>query len=625
MAWISGLLVALILLVYEPVRRHEFVNFDDAQYVSGNPMVTAGLSWRGAAWAFTTSHAGNWHPLTWLCHMLDVDLFGLDPGAHHLVNVALHLTNTLLLFGLLLFMTGALGPSAFVAAMFGVHPLHVESVAWVAERKDVLSTCFGFLALWCYAGYVRRPGVARFAALLFLFALALLAKPMWVTLPFVLLLLDAWPLGRLGRGPIRSLVIEKLPLLALSVTSSIVTIVVQRQAGAIRGLEALRLLRRIGNACVAYVVYVIQTLFPADLAPIYPYPAPHPLATLAAGAALLGLSIGAWRARQRKPYLFVGWAWYLGTLVPVIGLVQVGSQPWADRYTYLPMVGLLIILAWGIPEMLRTWRHRDVALTASAALAIVASAFASHTQVQHWRTSVALWQHALAVTTDNARAQHNLAHAFALQGRAGEAVPHYLEALRLNPGSAETHNNLGHAYAELGEQDEAIPHYVEAIRLQPDYAAPHKNLGRALASQGKTSEAIPHYREGLRWDPDDAGTLNALGVALAKEGKPEEAIDRYRAAARLDPDFVDARANLGRALAGQGRAEEALRELREALRLRPNEADFHYDVAVLLHRTGQSRDAIRELEAAIALDPNHEPARQALLALRNAMPDAARK
>lgn len=656
--WIYVLLAALVVLVYAPVRDYEFINVDDAQYVSGNPMVAKGLTRTGAVWALTTGEAGNWHPLTWLSHMLDVQLFGPNPGAHHLVNAALHLANTLLLFAALFRMTGAPGSSAFVAAVFGTHPLHVESVAWIAERKDVLSTFFGFLALWGYAGYVRRPGALRHGAVCLLFTLALMAKPMWVTFPFLLLLLDSWPLDRRETGW-RTRFVEKLPLFWLSVASSVVTVLAQQRAGALRGLEALPFARRAANACLAYLFYLLKTLLPLNLAAIYPYPEANAGMTLAAFAALVLVSIGVWRARRRHPYLLVGWLWTLGTLVPVIGLVQVGSQPWADRYSYLPMVGLLIMAAWGIPAAISSRAHGRAVLSVAAPLAIVACAFTARSQVAHWRTSVSLWEHALAVTTGNARAHHNLAHALALRARVNEAVPHYLEALRLSPAAAETHNNLGHAYAELGRRDEAIAHYNEALRLSPDYpearnnfgvalldqgktddairefreaartaprtAGPHKNLGLALSAQDRSTEAIPHLLEAVRLDPDDARTLNALGVALAQGGKLDEAIERYRAASLLDPGFVDARVNLGRALAEEGRTGEALVELQAALRLNPGEADFHYDVAVLLHRIGRSADALPEFEAALALDPRHEPARRALEALRAARRVGARE
>jgi tetratricopeptide (TPR) repeat protein len=634
------------------------VNFDDPQYVGDNRSLTRGLTWQGVSWAFTTRHAGNWHPLTWLSHMLDVRLFGLDAGAHHLTSVALHVANTLLLFGLLHAMTGALVRSAFVAALFAVHPLHVESVAWVAERKDVLSALFFFLTLWAYVAYVRKQRPARYVLVLGLFALGLMAKPMLVTLPFVLLLLDYWPLARAQEPSARRrLILEKLPLLGLAVASSVVTFVVQRQAGAVKALDALPLDRRLANAVVAYVAYVGETLWPARLAAIYPYPASLP-GWWVAGATLvlIGASVWAIRAAPRHPYLCVGWLWYLGTLVPVIGLVQVGSQPMADRYTYIPLVGLFILIAWGIPDLLSGWPHLRPALGAAAALAIFACTIVARRQVEHWSSSVEVWQHALAVTRENYRAENNLAHALAKLGRTGEAIPHYAEALRIKPDFAEAHNNLGAALADRGRMDEAIDHYSEAVRLLPDYvearnnlavaltaegrhdeavrhfsealrldptlATSHNNLGVALAKQGRLEEAIRHFSEALRLDPDYAEARrnlavahNGLGAALADQGQLDEAIAQYSESKHLDPDRVDAHSNLAAALAARGRADEAIRELLEALRLAPGDADLHYDLGVMLARTGRRAEALGQFEAALSADPAHEPARRALAAL----------
>ena len=439
--------------MYAPVRHHEFVNFDDSQYVSQNPEVTGGLNGRAVSWALTTGHAGNWHPLTWLSHLLDVELFGLDPGRHHLTSVALHLANTLLLFGLLFRMTGALFRSAFVAALFALHPLHVESVAWIAERKDVLSALFFLLTLSAHLAYVRRPGWSRYVLVVVLFALGLMAKPMLVTLPFVLLLLDFWPLGRAAAPSAwRRLIVEKLPLLALAIASSLVTLLVQQRAGAIKGLDLLPLSRRLATAVLACVWYAAKVVWPTHLAALYPYPAPVPSwQALGALAVLAAVSLIVLRAAPRQPYLPVGWFWFIGTLVPVLGLVQVGSQPWADRYTYIPVIGLFIVVAWGAVDLLAGWRHRHVLLAGAAALVLVACAIAARRQVGYWRSSVVLWEHALEVTTANHRAESNLAHALAGQRRLEEAVAHYSAALRIKPDFAEAHNNLGLALAEQGQ------------------------------------------------------------------------------------------------------------------------------------------------------------------------------
>ena len=581
--WVRLALIAANLIVYASVWHHGFVNYDDDDYVTANPVVLRGLTWHGVAWAFTTEHAVNWHPLTWLSHMLDVQLFGLDPGPHHLTNLLFHIANTLLLFGLLHRMTGALGRSAFVAGLFAVHPLHVESVAWVAERKDVLSTLFWMLTLWAYVEYVKRPDLRRsdlrrYGAVLLFFALGLMAKQMLVTLPFVLLLLDFWPLGRvvIGPNPARGralsrdgwatairLVWEKLPLLALSIASSVATFVIHQRGGAVIILSAIPLKLRVENALVSYVAYIGKMLWPARLAVFYPYPQSLP-AWLVAGAflALVGISLAVIRAGPRHPYLPVGWFWYLGTLVPVIGLIQVGDQAMADRYTYIPLIGLFIIVAWGVPDLLLRWPLRRIvlpspfltriALPAAASAVILACAITAKGQFQYWEDSTTLWTHALAVTTRNNIAHNNLGASLADQGKTDEAIAHYSEALRIKSDYADAHNNLGVALADEGKLDEAIAHYFEALRIRPDYADAHSNLGIALANEGKLDEAIAQFAEALRINPDSAKAHNNLGVALASQGKLDEAIAHFNEALRINPDYADAHKNLGVALVQQG-------------------------------------------------------------------------
>jgi len=572
--------------VYAPVRQHGFVNLDDAQYVSDNPAVSGGLSGRGVSWAFTTRHAGNWHPLTWLSHMLDVELYGMNAGPHHLTSLLVHVANAVLLFGLLHRMTGALFRSAFVAALFALHPLHVESVAWVAERKDVLSTLFFLLTIRAYLAYVRRPRPSRYALVLVLFALGLMAKPMLVTLPFVLLLLDYWPLGR---APSRRLVVEKLPMLALALASSIVTFLVQQRAGAVKGLDALPLDHRLANAVMAYAAYIGKMLWPAQLAAIYPYPASRP-GWLVAGAAagLIAVTVLTLRAARRHPYLPVGWLWYLGTLVPVIGLVQVGSQPMADRYTYVPLIGLFLIAAWGIPDLLARWPHRDLALGVAAGLVILGCTVAARGQVTHWRSSIALWQHALQVTTENPRAHNNLGHALARDGRGSEAIARYTEALRIKPDYAEAHNNLGFTLAEQGRASEAMGHYYEALRVLPDYVEAHNNLGVALAGEGNADGAIQHLSDAVRIEPGRAEAHNNLGAVLAGQGRLEDAIRHLAVAVELRPGYADAQRNLAMA---------------------------HYEWAVTLAEQGRTSEAVGHLESVLKLDPSHEQASGALRSL----------
>jgi tetratricopeptide (TPR) repeat protein len=583
--WVYLALIAGNLIVYASLGHHGFVSFDDGDYVSENPIVAQGLTWHGVSWALTTGHASNWHPLTWLSHMLDVQLYGLNPGLHHLTNLLFHIANTLLLFGLLHRMTRALGRSAFVAGLFAVHPLHVESVAWVAERKDVLSTMFGLLALWAYVAFARRPGPYRYLLVLLLFALGLMAKPMLVTLPFVMLLLDFWPLGRLAlapnpavrSGPFRSwlalgvLVREKLPLLALAVASSFVTFIVQRRGGAVMGLDAIPLNLRAANALVSYVAYIGKMLWPARLAVFYPYVRSLPEWWVAlACLGLVAVSVAVLWMGPRHPYLPVGWFWYLGTLVPVIGLVQVGSQPIADRYTYVPLIGLFIIVAWGVPDLLIRWPLGRLALPAAASLVISACAITAWAQLQTWDSSTALWAHALEVTTGNNLAYNNLGNALAKQGKFNDAIAQYSEALRIKPDYAFAHNNLGRVLANQGRVNEAIEHYSEALRIEPDYADAHNNLGIVLAGQGKLDEAIAQYSMAFRTKPDFADAHNNLGIALAKVGRADAAILEFLEAVRIKPDYPEAHNNLGVVLASRGRVNEAISQYSEALRIKPD-------------------------------------------------------
>jgi tetratricopeptide (TPR) repeat protein len=596
--WVSLGLIAVNLIVYASVWHHEFVDYDDRAYVTENAVVSGGLTWHGVAWAFTTGDEANWHPLTWLSHMLDVQLYGLSPGPHHLTNLLFHIASTLLLFGLLHRMTGALGRSAFVAGLFAVHPLHVESVAWVAERKDVLSTLFWMLALWAYVEYVRRPQLLRYLLVLLFFALGLMAKPMLVTLPFVLLLLDFWPLGRVALGPNpedrvpprngRStpghLVWEKIPLLALSIVSSVVTLIVQRRGRAVIGLDAIPLKLRVANALVSSVAYIGKMLWPTRLAVLYPYARSLP-GWWVAGAlvGLMGVSVAVIWAGRRHPYLPVGWLWYLGTLVPVIGLVQVGHQAMADRYTYVPLIGLFVIVAWGVPDLLVRCRLRRIALPA-AGLVILGYAITARGQLQYWENSTALWTHALEVTTGNYIAHNNIGLILARQGRNDEAICEFLEVLWINPDYAEAHNSLGIILAGQGKLDEAIAHYSEALRIKPDYAEAYNNLGIALARLGRTGEAIDELSEALRINPDLVEAHNNLGIALATQGKLDEAIAHYTEALRIKPDYAEAHNNLGVALAREGRTGEAINELSEALRIKPDYQEARHSLEDLTSR-----------------------------------------
>jgi len=495
------LLVVAVLLLFARTGRFSFVVYDDDQYLTGNPRVQSGLSAEGVAWAFTTTHAANWHPLTWLSHMLDVELFGMDPGAHHRVNVAFHAANTLLLFLVLLRMTAAPGRSAFVAALFAVHPLHVESVAWVAERKDLLCAFFWFLALGAYARYAARPVLKRYLPVLLLFALALLSKPMAVTLPFVFLLLDFWPLGRASSpAGILRLLPEKIPLFVLTAASCAVTLVAQQQGGALAPLRALAPGVRLAHALVAYAAYLGKTLWPASLAVFYPHPGIAPPAWKVAGAILLLAALSAlavWR-RDRSPWILTGWLWFLGTLVPVIGLVQVGEQAIADRYTYLPLVGIFLALAWELPEIARRCNLPGRALQAGAVLVLLPLAVASWVQTGYWKNGETLFEHTLRASPENWLAEVTLGAFREEEGKIDEAIAHYRNGLRLKPDFPFGHNNLGAILMRRGQVEEAIPHFREAVRILPDYLEAQYNLANALSRTGRHDEARIHFREVLR-------------------------------------------------------------------------------------------------------------------------------
>ena len=573
-------LIALNLAVFAPVRHYDFVQLDDPTQVSENANVAGGLTWAGVRWAFTTAHAGYWMPLVWLSHMADVQLYGMNAGPHHVTNLLLHIASTLLLFGLLWRITGAVGRSAFVAALFAVHPLHVESVAWITERKDVLSTLFWMLTMWAYVAYVRRPGWTRYLLAAVSFALGLMAKPMLVTLPFVLLLLDVWPLGRLrrreaggsrreagggrrkasaglkprptaeerapgrpapvGQGfSLAALVLEKLPLIALAVVAGIVAFITQQQAGAVSNLQVYSPGLRVGNALVSYVAYIGKMFWPARLAVLYPFPDSIPAASVAGAIALLAVvSFVVLRLAARRPYLAVGWLWYLVTLLPAIGVVQVGVQAMADRFTYVPLVGLFIVIAWSVPDALAARSvARRVAVPVVAVLVVLACAWTARAQVAYWKDSVTLWTRTTELTLDMDayHAHMSLGTVLRDRGRFDEAAGHFSEAARLNPDSAESHNDLATVLQRQGKVDQAIVHYREALRLQPALAEVHNNLGAVLAGQGRFDEAIVHFSE----------------------------------AAHLKPDLEIAHVNLALAFARTGRAQDALREFNEVLRINP--------------------------------------------------------
>lgn len=620
----AGLLAAT-LAVYYPVLGHEFVNYDDDLYITRNAALRAGLSGEGLRWALTTAHGANWFPLTWLSWLADYEVFGVRAAGFLSTNVLLHVLSAVALFLALSRVTGKRGRSAFVAAVFALHPLHVESVAWASARKDVLSGVFFMLVLTAYAGYARARSLVRYLAVAGALALGLMAKPMLVTAPFVLLLLDLWPLGRLqdasGRlsAPrVRRAVVEKVPLLALAAASAVVTYLVQRAGGAVEAGEVFSWPARLANAVVSYVAYLRQTFWPVGLAVFYPHPGDSLSAATALGAlALLTLVtvalVRGWRAR---PELAVGWLWYLGTLVPVIGLVQVGQQARADRYTYLPLVGLAVVVAWGLcGPLARLGRYVPAAIGGAVlvALAVVAAA-----QVRVWRDSRALFEHALRVTGENAVARLNLGLALLDDGRMGEAEGHLREAVRLHPGSAEGRGALAEVRARQGRAQDARAEFTAALRLDPGLSRVHNGYGRFLAEQGEPGQAMVHLREAVALDPAYAEPYNNLGAIRLAQGAAAEALEYFRKAVALEPAYAEAHANWGRALLLRGEAREAAERFRIASGLRPQDAELLRSWGLALARAGDLENAVARLREALARQPDDGLAHAGLaLALAN--------
>jgi tetratricopeptide (TPR) repeat protein len=618
---ISIVLGGLTLALYAQVRGHAFLDFDDATYVVRNGAIRAGLTTASLFWAFTTSYAGNWHPLTWVSHMLDVQFHGMDAGWHHLSNLFIHVLTTIILFRVLARLTKSVGASAFVAALFALHPLHVESVAWVAERKDVLSGLWWVIAVGAYAAYARDQRLWRYGAVVVAFGLALLSKPMAVTLPFALLLLDIWPLARWrgvdgGVASAAALVREKIPLFLMAAASAVITFVAQRQAGAVQSFDAFPFLRRIANVPVAYVHYLFTTFCPVDLAVLYPYPPSIPIWQAGSAAALLVI-VTAWALRSlgTRPYVIVGWLWFLGTLVPVIGIVQVGSQPYADRYMYIPAIGLFIIVAW---EAARFTAARPVWrpwLAAIGALIVLASAAVTYRQIAYWKNDVTLWERDVAVTVDNYRGHTNLGFALAQAGSRERALAAYREALRLNPKSPKTHNYLGLLFADMGDHDRAAGEFEAALALLPQFAEARNNLGLTRLAQDRLDDAIIEFDRAVQMNPAFGEAHNNLGSASAQQGNLVRAIIEFEAAVRFQPGVAEPHANLAAALVDSGRPREALPHFETAIQLGGDPVRIHYAWAGALASLGDVTGAIAHLTTVLKTDPAHAEARQALRTL----------
>ncbi|HET6488568.1 MAG TPA: tetratricopeptide repeat protein [Syntrophales bacterium] len=644
-------LVLLTAAVYGQVIHHEFISYDDPIYVSENLVIQDGLTWKGFLRAFTSLAAANWHPLTWLSHMLDFQLFGMKPGLHHLVSVFLHVLNTVLLFLVLRQTTGALWRSAFVAALFALHPLHVESVAWAAERKDVLSTLFWILTMWAYARYARKPGIPGYIPVLLFFALGLLAKPMLVTLPLVLILFDYWPLGRMRwkqekpatpatspsitsekrskkrrrqpqepAKPARSadgiqwslvlpLLYEKIPLLVLSAASSLVTIYAQQKGGAVAAISSLPMSQRIANALVSYAAYLWKMLWPFGLAIFYPMESWSAAVVLASAALLLALTFAAVRGSGRYPYLLVGWLWYLVTLLPVIGIIKVGEAAMADRYTYVTLIGPFIALTWGACDLSQKLRLPRAALFAASALVTACLLVLTYIQVGQWKDSITLFRHAASVTDRNYVAQNSLAIEYINQKKYAEALPHLQAALEINPRSAEVIVNLGIIDYQEGKYDEAIQKVNRALALKPESYLAQEWLGKIYLAKGDADKAMVHFNLALRTASDSDPTSGSM---LILQNRLDEALRYTLQAIETQPRNEKLYNNAGYILIRQGKIDEAISQFREAVRIAPGYAKAHSNLGAALMQRNQIDEAIQHFETALRLEPGNQSARENL-------------
>ena len=598
-------LTAITFAVFGQTRSYEFVNYDDDAYVYENPVVQKGLTGEGFRWALTHGGIGHWHPLTWLSHMLDCQLYGLNAGGHHLTNVLLHTAAAILLFLVLRQMTGAVWRSAFVAAVFAIHPLRAESVAWVAERKDVLSAFFFMLTLGAYVGYVRHPSSkARYGAVVLLFALGLLSKNMLVTTPFVLLLLDYWPLNRFASFTPRAfgrLVAEKIPLFLLTVGSCVVTALVHEKTTDAQLPAGLRM----GNAAVSYVTYIWQMIHPSGLACLYPNPTKSlPLWQVGGALAMLLVISGVvWASRKTHPYLVCGWLWYLGMMIPVIGIVQISFYAHADRYTYLPQIGLYLLLTWAAADLCVGRRHRHWILGGLAMVILMTLIFCARIQTACWRNSQTLWTHALACTSGNYTAHNDLGNALLSLGRVDDAIEQYRAALKINPDNAEACYNL----FLNGRTDEAITRCQSALEINPNNPQAHNILGSALLQKGEVNEAITHFQKALQIEPDNAIAHNNLDYVLHLKERADKAITRYQKELQTDPDSPKALNNLAWLLATCPDAR--IRDGAQAVRHAGRACELtHYGVAPLVGtlaaayaEAGRFDDAITAAEKACAL------------------------
>ena len=660
--FVSLCLVSLIIGVYFQTIQFDFVGYDDELYVTENHIVQKGVSLEGIKWAFTTFHSANWHPLTWLSHMLDYELYGLNPAGHHWTNVEFHIANTLLLFFILFKMTGAVWRSAFVAALFALHPLHVESVAWVSERKDVLSTFFGLLTVVAYSLYVKKSSIKYYILVFAFLSIGLMAKPMLVTLPFVLLLLDFWPLKRFQFDNLRPsqsdekiyfyfkgssyLILEKIPLLIPVVISCILTFFAQKSEGAVKALESLSLTGRIANAFVSYINYVLKAIWPHKLAIFYPHPGDTLPAWKIIGAAFLitCACFLAIRAAKKYPYIVFGLFWYLGTLVPVIGLVQVGEQAMADRYTYIPLIGVFIIVVWGILDLFNK-RFRDrrsevggqgleissvvldpfnqgrfqkILMGIFATIILAALSWTTFLQLRYWKNGVTLFEHAVKVTERNHKAHNNLAIALGPID-IDRAIFHYKEALRIHPKYVTALCNLGLAFYNKGNHDEAVSYFTKALKINPQKTATRMDRANVLFLQAKHEKAISEYRDILKIDSENANAHFNLACMLDARKKVEQAEYHYNETLRIDPKYSNAHYNFGNILLSQGKIKEAVIHFVEAIKIKPDFVQAYNKLGLILLKQRKFKKADFFFSKALEIDPGFSEARANLDIVRKRM------
>ena len=644
---VNSLLILATLTAYSQVGNHGFVNFDDDIYITQNPSIHDGITVQGLYWAFTTGHAANWHPLTWMSHMLDIQIFGLNPRGHHLTNLLFHVANVLLLFFVLNNMTKALWRSAFVAALFALHPLHVESVAWISERKDVLSTFFWMLTLVAYNRYAGTPRLRNYLAVIAVFALGLMAKPMLVTLPFVLVLLDYWPLRRFAgskaaqsipaaaqncvpatrrkrkagkpapatgieapnpaaaafhRPAGRPLVVEKIPLLVLAAFSCAATYIAQNKGGTVASTEVFTLGLRLTNAFVSYVIYIVKTVWPENLAVFYPHPGFLPLwRILGAALFLIVVTFSVILKGRRFPYLPVGWLWFTGTLVPVIGVVQVGTQALADRYTYIPSIGLFIMAAWGIPEIFRQRSHAKNILAACAALCLLCLAILTRTQVGYWRDNISLFDHAVNVTTNNGAMYNNRGNALHSVGKNDQAIRDFDRAIEITPRFAEAYNGRGLARKSMGDYVRAVEDFDKAIEINPSFVEAYNNRGLTRNIVGNYSQAVEDFDRAIQINPEMAPVYNNRGNARDCMGDHARAIEDYDRAIAINPQYADAFNNRGIAYDGMDNHMQAIEDFNRAIAINPDYAEAYYNRGSVQASLGNEEQAIQDMKTAAGL------------------------